>query len=325
MIVVEEAGLRTTVQDLGRPGLGHLGVPTSGAADRFSLRLANLLVGNADGAAALETTLVGPSLRFETAAVVAVTGAPVPITLDGADVPAGVSFLARRGQLLRVGRAGEGVRSYLAVAGGIDAKIVLGSRSTDTLSGLGPAVLRAGDVLRLESVPADAGFAQARPPYPAVVGRRVPASVLAGVLPTGLRAVRVVPNPARDWFSRDATALLYRGEFTVSPASDRVGVRLSGPRLERTRAGEAATEGVVTGSIQVPPDGLPIVLLADHAVTGGYPVIAVVACVDVSLIAQARPGTTLRFAEVSVAAARRAYATTDGLLGPLRDRSGRDE
>lgn len=302
MLTVEQPGLRTTVQDLGRPGYAHLGVPVSGAADRFSARLANALVGNPPTAAVLETTLAGPALAFADAGVVAVTGAPAPVWVDDEPAPFGSSFAVPAGAVLRVGRASDGLRSYLAVAGGIDVPAVLGSRATDTLSGLGGAVLARGDVLPVGPL------ASVR------VGRRVPASVLSSVLPDSGRALRVVWGPAHEWFDDAARDCLQEAEFAVAPASDRVGVRLSGPPVPRRRLDEVPTEGAVTGALQVPPDGGPIALLADHAVTGGYPVLAVLASADVPLLAQSRPGTRLRFAAVSVAEARAALCAAEDLL-----------
>jgi biotin-dependent carboxylase-like uncharacterized protein len=306
VIVVEKPGLRTTVQDLGRPGLAHLGVPRSGAADPYSLRLANALVGNPDGAAVLETTIAGPSLRFDADAVVALTGAPAELLVDDERVEFGCSLPIAAGQLLRVGRAAVGVRSYLAVAGGIDVPAILGSRARDTLAGLGPAALRVADVLPLGAA------------IGAVAGRRAPNRVLGSVLPDPQRRVRVVLGPASDWFSPQAMRSLCHDSFVVSPRADRVGVRLTGPVLERARAGEAPTQGMVVGALQVPPDGVPVVLLADHAVTGGYPVIAVVCSADLPLIAQARPGTRLRFSAVSVAEASAAWADAEQLLVSVR-------
>jgi len=307
VIVVEEAGLRTTVQDLGRPGLAHLGVPRSGAADLFSLRLANALVGNADAAAGIETTLIGPSLRFDVATVAALAGAPASALLDDEPVTFGTSFAVRAGQRLRVGRASAGLRSYLAVAGGVDLAPVLGSRSTDTLSGLGPPPLARGDALR---VGAQGG---------ARVGAAAGADVLGRVLPSPQRPVRVLAGPDDDWFSADAMRSLCGGSFVVSVHSDRVGARLAGPALERVRPGEAPTAAMVGGAIQAPPDGAPIVLLADHAVTGGYPVIAVVISADLPLVAQARPGMALRFARASTGEALDAIADAEAALAVVRD------
>ncbi len=306
MIVVEAPGLRTTVQDRGRLGFAHLGVSPSGAADAFSMRLANALVGNDEWAAVLETTVVGPALRFGADAAVALAGAPAPARVDDRAVPFGHAIFVRAGELLRVGRATHGLRTYVAVAGGIDVTPVLGSRSTDTLSGVGPAPLVRGAVLAT-------GAASGRPP----VGI-APAGVVEHVLPHPSRSVRVILGPETGRFTAGAAAALRSEEFVVSPRADRVGARLTGPPLDRLKDGEAPTKGMVAGAIQVPPDGAPIVLLADHAVTGGYPVIAVVVAADLPLVAQSRPGTALRFRPASVAEASRAWADAEEQLAGVR-------
>jgi biotin-dependent carboxylase-like uncharacterized protein len=278
LITVVRAGPLTTVQDLGRPGYAHLGVPRSGALDAPALALANRLVGNPVSAAGLETTLLGCAVRFARDAVVAVTGAPAAIKVDGVPVGFGTRVVVPAGATVDVGRASAGLRSYLAVAGGIDVEPVLGSRSTDTLSGLGPARLAAG-----MSVPIGAdGGAGPRPG-----GSEGPVSVRSGAdLALGVRF-----GPRDDWFvGLDA---FLRATYTVSPVSNRVGARLIGPALTRSRPGELASEGVVLGAIQVPADGQPLIFLADHPTTGGYPVIGVVD--DVTPLAQARPGTTVSF------------------------------
>lgn len=311
-IVVEKPGLRTTMQDAGRAGWAHLGVPRSGAVDALSRRLANGLVNNDDHAAVLETTLSGPALRFGDDCVVAVTGAPCPVHIDDEPAVFGTSLLVRAGQLLRIGRAAIGLHTYVATAGGFGAELVLGSRSTDTLSGLGPPPLAAGDRLFTE-LAINGG-------QPAV-GGLADAGLLRFVLDGGRRPVRVLPGPGAEWMTREAAELLYSSDFVVARASDRVGVRLEGPILRRSREGEADTEGMVSGALQLPGDGAPIVLLADHAVTGGYPVVGVVATVDLPLVAQARPGTPLRFVRTSVESARAACAAQQ--MEMLRWRRGR--
>ena len=274
MIEVVRAGPLTTVQDLGRPGYAHLGVPRSGALDRPALRHANALVGNPASAAVLETTLLGCALRFCTAARVAVTGAPASIRVDGAAAPGAVVDVPT-GSLLDVGRATAGVRSYLAVAGGIDVPPVLGSRSTDTLSGLGPPRLANGMTLPVGRQ----SWAGPMPPG---------AQSVSGDLVLGVRL-----GPRDDWF---VAAELFAAAYRVSPVSNRVGARLAGPALRRVKAGELPSEGVVLGAIQVPADGQPLIFLADHPTTGGYPVIGVVD--DVTPLAQCRPGTTVRFRDL---------------------------
>jgi KipI family sensor histidine kinase inhibitor len=300
-IEVLQPGPLTTIQDLGRPGVAHLGVPGSGAADAASLRQANRLVGNPVGAAGLEVTLGRLAVRFDTAAVVAVTGAAVPLTLEtpSGGGPAGdrdpirtpetrhgAAFAVPAGSLLRLGAPAVGLRSYLAVAGGIDVPLVLGSRSADGLSGLGPPPLRPGDRLPVgrprsrQENPRDSRPGTAWPGS----GEPVPLRVMAG--------------PRADWFARDALTVLAAGSYQVTPASDRTGLRLAGPVLARSpgRPGELPSEGVTVGSLQVTHDGQPILLLADHPTTGGYPVIAVVVSADIGPAAQLRPGQRVRFA-----------------------------
>ncbi|MFC3503600.1 biotin-dependent carboxyltransferase family protein [Micromonospora krabiensis] len=274
---VLRAGALTTVQDLGRPGLAHLGVPRSGSLDPAALRLANRLVGNPEDAAGLEITLTGCTLRLTRAAAVAVTGAEVDVRVDQRPGDTGRPLAVPAGGVLRLGPARNGVRSWLAVSGGLDVPPVLGSRATDTLSGLGPPPLRDGDRLPLGT-----------PTGP-------PAPVDLTVAPPHTDEVRLTVRlgPRDDWFTPAALERLLGTPYAVSPLSNRVGARLTGAPLPRAVAGELPSEGVVLGAVQVPADGQPLVFLADHPTTGGYPVIGVVA--DVTPLAQARPGTTVRF------------------------------
>ncbi|MDQ1617304.1 MAG: hypothetical protein QOJ60_3243 [Actinomycetota bacterium] len=277
---VVRAGPLTTVQDRGRPGWAHLGVPRSGALDRPALDLANGLVGNPPGAAVLETTLLGTELRAGADLVVAVTGAEAAVEVGGLPATTGAPIGVRRGETLRVGRAARGVRSYVAVRGGLDVEPVLGSRSTDTLSGIGPAPLSDG---RLLPVGEPSGTASA-----ADTGNGPAAPSL------GPMTVRVRLGPREDRLTAAARVTLATAPFRVSARSDRVGLRLDGPALRWRDDEEMDSEGIVLGAVQVPPDGSPIVFLADHPTTGGYPVVAVVEPHDLPLLAQARPGTELR-------------------------------
>lgn len=267
-IEVLATGGPCTVQDLGRPGHAALGVARSGAFDRAALTLANRLVGNEEGAAALEVTLGGLVLRLRRACTVALTGA----ACEGIDPAAAVSLAA--GTTLSLSRPATGLRSYLALRGGLDCAPVLGSRSTDTLGRLGPDAVGPGTTLNLGSAVGDVSGALGRPATP-------PATVT------------VDPGPRTDWFAGDVLALLAAAAWTVRSDSDRVGVRLDGPRLTRTRPDELPSEATVPGAIQVPADGRPIVFGPDGPVTGGYPVIAVVR--DLDQLAQLRPGELVRF------------------------------
>jgi biotin-dependent carboxylase-like uncharacterized protein len=270
------------VQDRGRPGHAHLGVPRSGALDAPAAALVNRLVGNPPGAAVLETTLSGCALRPRCAVTVAVGGAPCPVTVDGRPVSWGAPVAVPAGALLDVGAADSGVRSYVAVSGGVLVEPVLGSRSTDLLSGLGPPPLADGTVLPL-----------GRPtePYARVDATPQPA-------PPAELVLRVTPGPRADWFTPEAVRAFTSRPYRVSSASNRIGLRVDGPALERARPGELPSEGTVLGAVQVPPDGRPVVFLADHPTTGGYPVIGVVCTTDLPAAAQAVPGTPVRFLAV---------------------------
>jgi len=279
-------GPLATVQDLGRPTYAQLGVPPSGAADPAALRLANRLVGNPDGAAALELTLGGLIARFGPGAgtsappLMAITGARCPITLDGHGAGGmNAPFPIPSGAVLALGAPERGLRTYLAIRGGIAVPPVLGSRSTDTLSGLGPAVLARGDRLPIGTETAG---------LPAVDTAAVPDHPDEISLP-------VTPGPRAGWFGPEALTRLCAGEYRVSPDSNRVGIRLDGPPLTRPEPAELPSEGLIAGAVQIPAGGLPVVFLADHPVTGGYPVIAVVPAGAIGLVAQARPGQPVRF------------------------------
>jgi len=285
VLTVVAVGPQVLVQDRGRVGYAHLGVPRAGALDAPAAALANRLVGNDGGAAVLEVLLGGLQVRAEAACWVAVTGAPVPVTVARAsddpaaratrssDVRAAPHTQAvrlRAGETLALGTPVTGMRSYLAVSGGIDVRPVLGSRSTDTLAGVGPARVTAGDVLPVgEASGVPAALDTPRPPT-------------AGT-------VRVLSGPHREWFDEDALDRLAATPWTVGEASDRVGLRLQGAPLARADD-ELPSEGMVLGAIQVPPDGQPVVLLADHGPTGGYPVVGVVHADDLWQLAQLRPG-----------------------------------
>jgi biotin-dependent carboxylase-like uncharacterized protein len=284
IVEVLDGGLLTSVQDVGgRAGWRHLGVPVGGAADPWSARLANRLVANAEGAALLELTLIGPTLRFTEPATVALVG-DMSATVDGLPVPLSEARILRAGSVLRVAD-GPDARAWLAVRGGIDVTDVLGSRATDLRSqfaGLDGRTLRAGDVL-VVGQPAAAGGG----------GRWL------GAWPDG--PIRATDGPHADVGTRDA---LVGGRWTVSADSDRTGVRLDGPPV--AGGGEVRSMGLPLGAIQLPPDGRPIVTGVDRPVIGGYRVPAVVAFADIGRLARLRPGDPVRFAHVPVPAARRA-------------------
>ncbi|WP_433401504.1 biotin-dependent carboxyltransferase family protein [Streptomyces sp. CA-146814] len=278
LLHVVRPGALTTVQDAGRPGWAHLGVGRAGALDATAARLANRLVGNAPGAALLETTVTGCAVRPDRPVVAVVGGAGCRVTVDGRPVAWGAPVRVPAGAVLDVGPALTGVRGYLAFAGGLEPEPVLGSRSADLLSGIGPAPLSEGDTLPLGE-PAD-GPPQGPVPWPGA-----PTEL---VLPLHL-------GPRHAWFTPAALRTLTTATYRVSPHSNRIGLRTEGPALERARDGELPSEGMVLGAVQVPPDGLPVVFLNDHPTTGGYPVVGVVPETALAGAAQAVPGTRVRF------------------------------
>ena len=273
---VRQAGALATVQDRGRLGLAHLGVPRAGPLDRPAADLANRLLGNAPEAAVIEMTLGGLELTTDQGLWVAVTGAAAPVSVDGRPRRHAHPEWLPAGGVLRIGTPTTGVRSYLAVAGGVDVAPVLGSRSTDTLAWVGPHRVEAGTEL----------------PVGGSEGRPAPHDTPRPPTPGPLR---VHPGPRADWFVAGALAALCDTAYVVGEASNRVGLRLEGPPLERQRSGELASEGMVLGAVQVPPDGRPVVFLADHPPTGGYPVLAVVDAHDLWQCGQLRPGDEVRF------------------------------
>jgi biotin-dependent carboxylase-like uncharacterized protein len=279
VLTVLATGPLATVQDLGRTGWAAIGVPRSGAADRAAHDLANRLVGNDPSAATVEVTAGGLRVRAGRTHLVAITGAPAPVSVDGRPAPLHAPFTLRPGAELALGRPPVGLRSYLAVRGGAAPAPVLGSRSTDTLSGLGPPVLAAGDELPVGDLGAGEPLVDVAP--------------VAG--PVARPVLGVLPGPRRDRLAADAWELLTSAEWSVTPAGDRVGLRLAGPELRRAGDVELPSEGLVPGAVQVPPDGAPVLFLADHPVTGGYPVLAVVRTPDLGAAAQLRPGDSLRF------------------------------
>lgn len=284
-LIVLATGPLATIQDLGRPGFAHLGVPRSGAADRGSLMLANRLVGNDEAVPTIEATMGGLRLRADSATVIAVTGAHASVVVDGTPVGRNAAVTVAAGMDVVVGTPDWGCRNYVAVRGGFDVDAVLGSCATDTLSGLGPEPLADGDVLAI-----------------AESAREWPTVTLA---PPDNRRPDVVtldarPGPRRDHLT--APDDLFRGEWEVTPASNRIGVRLrraQGSDLpvlsHRGDVGQLRSEGVAHGSVQIPPAGEPIVFLADHPVTGGYPVSAVLTAVAVDRAGQLVAGTRVRF------------------------------
>ncbi len=292
-ILVQAPGLFTTVQDLGREGFGPMGVSASGAADAISLRIGNRLAGNAEGAAGLEMTLVGGAFLFEREAVIAVTGADFGTLLDQMTVPIWSATQVKAGQTLALGPsssgARSGARSYLCVQGGIAVEPFLGSASTHVLSGLGGfegRALRKGD--RLE-IGAGNSLLRKRTVSPEALERLRPRKVL-----------RVTEGPQSDWFGEFGWEMLCGSAFRVSEQSNRMGIRLEGPRVTVDARREMITEGVSLGAIQVTPSGQPIILFVEQQTTGGYPKIANVISADLHSLGQLRPRDEVRFERIEM-------------------------
>ena len=300
---VLDAGPLTTIQDLGRTGQLRVGIPPSGPMDREAFVLANRLVGNPDGAAGLECTLMGPRLEFADARWVAVTGAEVSVALDGAEMPRWMSFPVPAGGVLKIGAARAGVRAYLAVSGGITTPPVLGSRATyvrGALGGIGGRAIRKGDVLPLG------------PPAGGEVERRV----RADRVPThgGEPEIATVLGPQADRFTPAGIAALFEGPYEMLPQSDRMGARFKGPRIEHTHGHDIISDGIPLGGIQVIGDGQPIVLLVDRQTAGGYTKIGAVCSYEIGRIGQIKPGGRLRFKQVEVADAHAVLAARRAAL-----------
>jgi antagonist of KipI len=305
VIEVAEPGLLTTVQDLGREGFGPLGVSPSGAADAMSLRVGNRLVGNAEGAAALEMTLLGGTFAFSRGVVMALAGSDFGATLNEVPVAMCASLEVPAGAVLRCGSTKEGARCYLCVRGGIAEPPFLGSASTHLLSGLGGhkgRALRKGDRL---TVGAWNRFERFRP-------KRVTARALRHLAPR--KVLRVTPGPQSDWFSDDARRAFYANSYRVTEESNRMGLRLAGEPIGKDVRAEMTSEGVSLGAIQVTVAGLPIILFVEQQTTGGYAKIANVISADFRSLGQLRPRDEIRFEPVNLDQARAALVEQERLL-----------
>jgi biotin-dependent carboxylase-like uncharacterized protein len=310
VITLLKAGLIASVQDLGRPGFRDAGMPLAGAMDRTALAVANLMVGNDPGAAAVELTLLGGSWRFEADLLVAVAGADMAATLDGTPVDPWSSFLAGAGSTLLLKQARSGARSYLAVRGGVEVPLVMGSRSTYARAGVGGLqgrLLASGDRLPV-------GAARGPLPAPRALSpeQRPPCG--------GGATLRVLPGPQEDRFTEAGMATLLSAAWKVTPQNDRMGYRLEGPPIELRGAPDIITDPLVPGAIQVPGSGQPIIMGADAQTTGGYAKIATVIGPDLRLLGQARAGDLLRFALTTQAAAVEALVEERAGLAALAAR-----
>ncbi|MBI2204956.1 MAG: biotin-dependent carboxyltransferase [Candidatus Rokubacteria bacterium] len=292
MIRVLDGGPLTTVQDLGRAGHLRYGIPPSGPVDRDAFVIANRLCGNEDGAAGLECTYMGPRFSVERACAVAVTGAQAPVTVNGQPADRWTTIPLAAGDQVRVGVPRVGVFTYIAFSGGLDVPVVLGSRSTyvrGRLGGVEGRGLRKDDVLQLFDRPAPQARAVATPP-PDTEAETV---------------VRVVLGPQADRFTEDGVRTFLESTYEMLPQLDRMGARLKGPRIAHAQGHDIISDGTALGSVQVPGDGSPIVLLVDRQSTGGYTKLATVCSFDIGRLVQVKPGRTVRFTAVSVAEAHR--------------------
>jgi antagonist of KipI len=317
-------GVLTTVQDLGRVGFAKQGVSPSGAMDAYALRTANLLVGNHEEAAGLEVTAGGLRIEFRHDALMALGGAGISPEISGVSVPTWRALYLQKGSVLETGKARWGWRGYLAVAGGIDVPVVMGSRSTYLRAGIGGLegrAVRAGDVLRRGRAADDAERAMLQSsrslgPLPFALTDRILAE------PERLYrsdTVRFVRGPHWDMLDERDRTTLVNEPFEISDRSDRMGYRLSGPDLRSAKGAELISTAVLTGTVQVPPGGEPIVLLADRQTTGGYPMVAQVIRADLGVLAQLRPGDEIRFTESSLAEARRALQNVEDVVIELKE------
>lgn len=316
-IRVAAPGLLTTVQDLGRRGFQKYGVPVCGALDAVSMRIANILVGNPETLAGLEITFAAPELVFGRDAVIALAGAGFVPVVNGVEARAWESVRVPAGAAVGFRAPSDGVRAWLAVDGGVDVPVVMGSRATDLKGGFGGhegRALREGDVLPL-----------GHPRHPAP---DKPARLPEGISrqPTYGQSfeIRAVLGPQNDRFSDAGIAAFLGSEYAVSPDADRTGYRLDGPKIERADDLDIISDGTALGSVQVPGAGTPIILLADRGTTGGYAKIATVISPDIGLLAQAMPGAKIRFRAVSVAEAREALLEQEAMMREIKAGAGAD-
>jgi antagonist of KipI len=292
-LVVQAPGLFTTIQDLGRPGFGPIGVSASGAADPTALRIANRLLGNPENAAGLEMTLQGGQFVFPAGALIALGGSDFASSIDGQSVPLWTTHAVHAGQLLHCERSKTGARGYLCVRGGIRVPLILGSASTDVVAGLGGLdgrQLRRGDRLAIGPEPPAPPRRRLHPDLLPLLGRR--------------ELFRVTDGPQLDWFTAESIDTFYRCTYHVTADVNRMGIRLAGAMLDKTNSTEMISEGVSLGSIQVPANGQPMILFVEQQTTGGYPKIANVIAADLPALGQLKPGDTITFQRVDLREAR---------------------
>jgi biotin-dependent carboxylase-like uncharacterized protein len=302
MIVILDGGPQTTVQDLGRFGQLRYGIPPSGPVDRYAFVLANRLVGNSDSAAALECTVIGARFQVHVACAIAVTGAEMPVTINGSEAARWSTVIVKSGDVVKLGAARAGVRSYIAFSGGLDVAAVMGSRSTYLRGGLGGLegrALRKDDRVSLLPAPLPRAWRVATP--------RVPDYATEP-------EVRVVLGPQADRFTEAGVAAFLNNSYEILPQSDRMGARLRGERVPHLRGHDIISDGIALGSVQVAGDGQPIILLVDRQSTGGYTKLATVCSFDIGRVGQLKPGRSLRFRAVGVDEAHRLLQEHRALL-----------
>ena len=300
-----DPGLLTTVQDRGRYGYQRYGVPVSGAMDQFALRMANLMAGNDQGAAALEVTVRGPKIEFHTSTWIAVTGADISPKVDDRPVPMWESLEIEEGSILEFGELRDGMRAYIAVRGGIDVPTVMGSRSTylkGQFGGLEGRALQGGDLLSTLA-PANDDFQP----------KRLPSNYTSPVY-GGIHRLRVIPGPQDHAFEPEALSKFLTARYRVHPDSDRMGYMLDGPKIEHLEGADIVSDGNPNGAVQIHGDGIPRILLADRGTTGGYTKIAAVISVDLSGLAQALPGQSVSFRQVTVEEAQEALREQESVI-----------
>lgn len=290
-------GLLSTIQDCGRPGYTDSGFPVSGAVDKTAMRIANILVGNDRDSAVIEMTMQGLEAVFTSPAIIAVTGADMDAKLNGNPLPRYKAVKVETGDIIDISFATSGLRGYFALSGGFYLKKALGSNSTNIKAGIGGYMgraLKANDLLFFNTVTpglADLGKRRIDPP----------------AIPSGSVTVRVIMGPQDDYFTEKGIATFLGGEYKVTNDSDRMGLKLSGEPIESKRGVDIISDGIPEGGIQIPSSGMPIIMMSDRQTTGGYAKIATVISSDMPLLAQLRPGDTIKFNKITVKEAHRIY------------------
>ena len=311
-ITIIKPGMLTTIQDMGRKGYQKFGIIESGAMDQYSLQVANILVGNSRQEAALEVTLLGPTLHFNAKRLISICGGDFTPTINGEEVPQWRPVLVEAGTTLKMGAAEEGIRAYISISGGIDVHKVMGSRSTYLRAGIGGyqgRALQAGDVLQVRDTESSRNLISTFYPKKDKSFMSIPKLVSERVRPnySSNPYIRVIKGKEFDLFTKESKVALLSDSFKVLPNSDRMGYRLEGPSLNLSETKEMISEAVTFGTIQVPTNKQPIVLMADRQTTGGYPRIGQVVGVDLPILAQLNFGSKIRFKAMTLYEAQKLY------------------